>query len=168
MKQQKISTKTVVLSALFAALICIATMIIKIPTPLKGYLNLGDGAVLLSAWILPPGFAFLAAGVGSALADIFSGYIVYAPITFLVKGAMTVTAYLIFKCFKKGNLFARIVSATAAEVVMVLGYFVFEGFMYGFIPSLANIPANAIQGAAGIVLSVLTITHLKKAISKFF
>lgn len=168
MKSQKISTKTVVLSALFAALICIATMIIKIPTPLKGYLNLGDGAVLLSAWILPPGFAFLAAGVGSALADIFSGYIVYAPITFLVKGAMTIAAYLIFKCFKKGNLFARIVSATAAEVIMVLGYFVFEGFMYGFIPSLANIPANAIQGAAGIILSVLTITHLKKAISKFF
>lgn len=165
---KKNNLKTIVLAALFAAIICIATMIIKIPTPLKGYINLGDGAVLLAAWILPPGFAFLAAGIGSALADIFSGYIVYAPITFLVKGSMTIAAYFIFKWFKKGNIFARIISSTAAETVMILGYFVFEGFMYGFIPSLANIPANAIQGAAGIILSVLTITHLKKAISKFF
>ncbi len=165
---KKNNTKTVVLSALFCALICLATMIIKIPTPLKGYINLGDGAVLLAAWILPSGFAFLAAGIGSALADIFSGYIVYAPITFLVKGIMTILAYLVFKAIKQENLFSRVLSAVTAEIFMILGYFIFEGFMYGFLPSLANIPANALQGIAGALLSILTISHLKKAISKIF
>jgi hypothetical protein len=38
---------------------------------------------------------------------------------------------------------------------MVGGYLVFEGFMYGFVPSLANVPANAVQGAAGIIFGVL-------------
>ena len=38
---------------------------------------------------------------------------------------------------------------------MVLGYFVFEGFMYGFIPSAVNIPANAVPGVAGIIIGVI-------------
>ena len=73
-------TKKIVMAAMFAALCCVATMIIKIPSPLKGYINLGDCVVLLSGWMLSPAYAFLAAGIGSALADLFSGYLVYAPV----------------------------------------------------------------------------------------
>ena len=75
----KKKTKIIVLAALFAALTCVATMVVKIPSPLKGYINLGDCMVLLAGWLLPPGFSFLAAGLGSALADVFAGYFVYAP-----------------------------------------------------------------------------------------
>ena len=64
-------TRKIVMSAMFAALVCIATMMIRIPSPLKGYLNLGDGIVLLAGWMLPPFYGFLAAGAGSALADLF-------------------------------------------------------------------------------------------------
>ena len=82
-------TKKLVMAALLAALCCVATMIIKIPSPLKGYLNLGDCVVLLSGWLLSPVYGFLAAGVGSALADIFSGYVTYAPAT-LVPGVRVI------------------------------------------------------------------------------
>ncbi|MBQ9162421.1 MAG: ECF transporter S component, partial [Clostridia bacterium] len=44
----KNATQKIVISSLFAALICVATMLIKIPSPLKGYINLGDGIVLLA------------------------------------------------------------------------------------------------------------------------
>ena len=40
--------KKLVTASLLAALTCVATMIIKIPSPMKGYLNLGDCVVLLS------------------------------------------------------------------------------------------------------------------------
>ena len=60
-------------------------MLIKIPSPLKGYINLGDGIVLLAAWVLPLPYGLVAAGLGSALADLFSGYVVYAPATFAIK-----------------------------------------------------------------------------------
>ena len=90
-------TRKIVLAAMFAALCCVATMIIKIPSPLKGYLNLGDCIVLLSGFMLSPVYGFLAAGFGSALADIFSGYIVYAPATFIIKGVMALVAYYGFK-----------------------------------------------------------------------
>ena len=65
------TTKKVVTASMLAALVCVATMIIKIPSPLKGYINLGDCIVLLSGWLLSPLYGFLAAGIGSALADIF-------------------------------------------------------------------------------------------------
>ena len=82
---------------MLAALTCIATMVIKIPSPLNGYLNLGDCVVLLAGWMLSPVYGFLAAGVGSALADLFSGYVVYAPATFVIKGLMALVAYYGFK-----------------------------------------------------------------------
>ena len=36
---QNNTTQRIVMAALLAALTCVATMIIKIPSPLKGYLN---------------------------------------------------------------------------------------------------------------------------------
>ena len=40
MKQTKL--RTLILAAMFAALTCVATMIIHIPSPIGGYFNLGD------------------------------------------------------------------------------------------------------------------------------
>ena len=85
-------TKKLVMTALMAALTCIATMIIVIPSPLKGYINLGDCLVLTSGWILSPAYGFFAAGLGSALADVLSGYVIYAPATFVIKGLMALIA----------------------------------------------------------------------------
>ena len=152
-------TKRIVITALMAAMVCVATMIIKIPSPMKGYLNIGDCIVLLCGWLLAPGYGFVAAGLGSALADMFSGYLTYAPATFLIKGSMALIAFACFKLMNKrlGRLPSQIIGAVLAEIVMVLGYYVFEGFMYGFIPSAVNIPANAVQGAAGLILGIILV-----------
>ena len=163
--KEKNATQKIVIAALLAALTCVATMIIKIPSPLKGYLNLGDCVVLLAGWMLSPAYGFLAAGLGSALADLFSGYVVYAPATFVIKGLMALVAFYGFKLLhnKIGNLPSRIITGIFAEVVMILGYFVFEGFLYGFRPSIVNIPANGVQGAAGIILGCILIKVFEKS-----
>ena len=157
-------TKKIVMAAMLAALACVATMIIKIPSPLKGYLNLGDCIVLVAGWMLSPTYGFLAAGLGSALADLFSGYVTYAPATFVIKGLMALIAFYGFKLLhnKIGNLPSRIVTGILAEIMMILGYFVFEGFLYGFVPSLVNIPANAVQGIAGLIIGVILIKIFEK------
>lgn len=155
----KLKTKRIVITALMTSMVCVATMIIKIPSPMKGYLNIGDCIVLLCGWLLPPGYGFIAAGLGSALADLFSGYVVYAPATFLIKGSMALVAYACFKLMNKkiGKLASYIVGGVLAEMLMVSGYFVFEGILYGFIPSLVNIPANGVQGIAGVVIGTIMI-----------
>ena len=45
---------------------------------------------------------------------------------------------------------------------MILGYFVFEGFMYGFAPSVVNIPANAVQGVAGLIIGIVLVKIFEK------
>ena len=161
---QKNTTQRIVMAALLAALTCVATMIIKVPSPLKGYLNLGDCVVLVAGWMLSPTYGFLAAGIGSALADIFSGYVTYAAATFVIKGLMALIAFYGFKLLhnKLGNLPSRIISGIVAEVVMVGGYFIFEGFLYGFVPSLVNIPANAVQGVAGLIIGTILVKVFEK------
>ena len=161
----KTKTQKIVIAAMLAALTCIATMIIKIPSPLKGYLNLGDCVVLLSGWLLSPLYGFLAAGLGSGLADLISGYGVYVPATFIIKGVMAIAAYFGFRFLqnKVTNISARIVSSIVAELIMVFGYYVFEGFLYGFGASLVNIPANAVQGVAGLIIGTILIKIFEKS-----
>ncbi len=160
----KNTTQKIVMSAMLAALTCVATMMIKIPSPLKGYINIGDGVVLLASWTLSPMYGFLVAGLGSMLADVFAGYVVYAPATFIIKGIMALIAYYGFMLLHKkmNSFFSRIISGVAAEVWMILGYFVFEGFLYGFGPSAVNIPANGVQGLAGVVLGFALIRIFEK------
>lgn len=165
MKNSNINTtQKIVTAAIFASFVCVATMIIKIPSPLKGYLNLGDGVILLAAWIFPASYGFTVAGIGSALADLFSGYLVYSPATFVIKGSMSLLAYFTFKLLQKKipDFTARIISGILAEIVMVAGYFVFEGIMYGFKPSVVNIPGNILQGVAGIILGVFLVKIFQK------
>ena len=158
----KTKTQKIVFSALLAAVTCVMTFIIRIPTPLKGYMNLGDAAVLLSSSLLPPAYAFLSAGLGSALADASAGYMVYVPATFLIKGIMTYIVSLGFKFFKKCKFFASVLSYILAEFFMILGYYVFEGFLYGFKASIVNIPANAFQGLVAIIVSTVLYKFLHK------
>ena len=160
----KTTTQKIIFSSMLAALTCVATMVIKIPSPLNGYINLGDCIVLLSGWLLSPVYGFFAAGLGSALADLFSGYAAYAPATFLIKGLMALIACGGVKLFQKrvDKQFSRIISGITAELFMIAGYWLFEGFLYGFISSAVNIPANGLQGLAGLILGILLIHIFEK------
>ena len=160
----KTTTQKIIFSSMLAALTCVATMVIKIPSPLNGYINLGDCIVLLSGWLLSPVYGFFAAGLGSALADLFSGYAAYAPATFLIKGLMALIACGGVKLFQKrvDKQFSRIISGVTAELFMIAGYWLFEGFLYGFISSAVNIPANGLQGLAGLILGILLIHIFEK------
>ena len=157
------NTKKLVTSALLCALVCIVTTFIKVPSPFNGYINLGDSVVILSAIILPPPFALIAMGVGSALADLFAGFAVYAPVTFAIKGLMPIIIWLLVKALDKvmPKTASLIIASAVAELFMVAGYLLFESILYGFVPSLVNVPFNAIQGAIGMVVGVILVKLLK-------
>ena len=75
-------TRALVMTGLFAALGCVATLVLQIPSPTGGYLNLGDTVVILGAYLLGPALGAAAGGVGPALADLLSGYTVYVPVSY--------------------------------------------------------------------------------------
>ncbi|MBQ2677027.1 MAG: ECF transporter S component [Clostridia bacterium] len=173
MRNQKV--KTVVTTSLFAAIVCVTTMVIQIPSPMNGYVNMGDCFCLLSGWLLGPVYGVAAAAIGSGLADILTGYAYYAPATVIIKGLVALLAYavfaLMFKLCKGKGVIARIVSGVAAELVMVLGYFVYAWLILGEgLAAAASIPGNLVQGLFGIIAACLIIQIIRstKPLRDFF
>ncbi len=166
---KNITLKKIIFTALFAALTCVATMVIRIPSPTNGYVNLGDCIVLVSGFLLGPVYGTLAAAIGSGLADLFGGYFIYIPGTFVIKGLTALTACLIYKVLSgktsKYNLVPLTVGAVLGEIVMVSGYVVYEAALPGIniAAALASVPGNIAQGIAGVVLSVILLQIFKKA-----
>lgn len=150
-----------VLSALFAAAACIATMLVHVPMPAtNGYINLGDGVVLLGAFMLGPIYGAAAGGLGSMLADVLLGYAIYAPGTFVIKALSAMTAAHIARA-SRGARCGLIIGAALGEAVMVLGYFAYEGLALGYgAAAAASIPGNAIQGAVGLVVGIIAYRAL--------
>ena len=150
--------KKLILAALFAALSCVATMSIRIPTPgTSGYIHPGDAIVILSGIILGPVWGFLAGGIGSALSDLIGGYFIYVPITFVIKGLVALAAGLLYQKVgknQKSRYIAVILSGVADIILVAGGYFVCEFFIYGA-GAAASIPANIIQGVGGLVISCI-------------
>ena len=176
------TTKKLVLAALMAAFTCIATMLIKISTPTFGYIQFGDGFVLLSGILLGPASGALAAGIGSMFADLFSGYAAWAPATLLIKTCTAMAAGFLFSVMKNRPKSPRaqsagvILSGFIGETVMVTGYFLYEtglaamssgGFTKaalaaGAASAASGVPFNIAQGIAGILISLILLPILSK------
>ena len=150
--------KKIVLTALFAALSCVATMSIKLPTPgTGGYIHPGDAIVILAGIILGPVYGMLAGGIGSALSDLIGGYFVYVPITFVIKGLVALCAGLVYRAIGKTKTtrYAGVILGGVIDIILVAGgYFVCEYFIYGA-GAAASIPGNIIQGIGGLVISAI-------------
>lgn len=155
----KFKTEKIVLTALFAALSCVATMSIKLPTPgTGGYIHPGDAMVILSGVVLGPWWGLLAGGIGSAMADLLGGYFVYVPITFAIKGLVAVCAGLLYQ--KIGHTsksrYAAVILGGIADIILVAGGYCFceYFFLYGS-GAFASVPANLIQGLGGLIISAV-------------
>ncbi len=159
------------LCAMFTALVFVATYLIAIPMPAVGYVNLGDAFIVLSAIILGPIYGAACGGIGSMLADILLGYGIYAPATLVIKALMAIACYLVYKSALSilKRPFCLALGAIVAELVMALGYFLFEGiFIVGFLGALLNISFNLIQGLISIIVSniIANVLFANKAIRK--
>lgn len=150
--------KKIIMTALFAALACVATMSIRIPTPgTNGYIHPGDAIVILAGVILGPAGGFCAAGIGSAMADLIGGYYIYVPITFVIKGLIALCTGLIYRAIGKSSKtrYAAVLLGGITDIILVAGgYFVCEFFMYGS-GAAASIPSNIIQGIGGLLISAV-------------
>ncbi|WP_051688941.1 ECF transporter S component [Butyrivibrio sp. AE2032] len=139
---------------ILAALVFIGTEL-RIPTAL-GFINLGDGVILIASYFIGPA-AFFPAAIGSALGDLIAGYPVYIAPTFIIKGLMGLTAALIMKHAKGKSIrdiLLRILAGIAAELIMAGGYFAFETMMYGMEAALGSVVFNLIQGGVAILLAI--------------
>ena len=155
MRDMKI--RKMVLAALMAALTYVATMVVQIPSPMQGFVNLGDCIVLLSGW------GGAAAGIGSMLTDLLNGYAHYAPGTLVIKALDAMAAALIVKALGR-KPYAYVVGGVVGELIMVAGYFGYACLLLGKgIGAAASIPGNLVQGAMGLVIGLVLFVLLKRS-----
>ena len=158
--------RSAVTASAVAAITCLATMIIKVPTiGTGGYVNIGDSVVLIGAWLLGNPYGALAAAIGSALADLLSGYPAYVPGTAIIKFAMAFVCSVIYKRLaeKLHKTVVYIISGIVAELIMIAGYFLYESTILGYgIAASASIISNAVQGIVCLVLGTAVILLFAK------
>lgn len=165
---KKSSTFRVVITALFAALICVATMLVQIPIPATGgYANLGDGVILVCAFLMHPLYAVIAAGLGSFLADVLAGYVSYAFGTLVIKaGVAFVAAFLYRRLCRENEKHKAVVSivfaGTLAEVFMIFGYFIYEALVLGLgLGAAGAVIGNVGQGIVGVIVACIVTPALR-------
>ena len=152
--------KKITFTGLFIALTFVMTIVIRIPSPTGGYINIGDCAVLVSGIILGPVYGALAAGVGSAVSDIVYGSLIFAPGTFVIKALMALIMGLFYKKCKTSA--KQLLLMLIAELIMIGGYYLYDALVLtltgaegAFVASLEEIVGNSLQGVLGIILAVM-------------
>ena len=153
-------TKLIVLNGLMVAFVCIATMIIQIPVPMtQGYVNIGDSIIFVTSIVFGPIPGMIAGGIGSALADILTGYSYWALFTLIIKGFEGYIVGIVVR--NNATLIKNILATLLGTIIMVFGYLVFGTFLQGsFIVSLSSVPSNIIQGIVSMVIGIPLSSYL--------
>lgn len=155
--------KTAVVAALIG-LAALGTIIIRIPIPAsEGYFNIGDVFVILAGLWLGPKAGLIVGALGPTIADAV-GYPQFILATFIIKGAEGFLVGLLGGGQKEYSIGRRTIAATVGGIIIVVGYFIFEAFIYPFIGNyipffkvtdiggaIGELPANIAQAIVGVI-----------------
>ncbi len=133
MKKTRFNAYTLSFMGVMIAIIYVVTMF-RFPL-LGSKVHFANSMCLLSGLLFGPQFGALAAGLGSAIYDVFNGYtFIDALITFACKGAM---AYVCAVIARRNESFVRVcvacvVGALTYVALYMLKTFIFQAFVYAF------------------------------------
>jgi uncharacterized membrane protein len=142
---QRPDIEKLILTGLLTALVAVTTIAIAIPVPFtNGYVHPGDSMIFMAVLILGRRRGALAAGLGSALADILLGYFVWAPFTLAIKACMAFfTGLIIEKCAER----RRALAVSCAAVTAL--WFVFNAATGGIVMYAASADVTSFAAVLG-------------------
>lgn len=160
---ENITIKNMSLCGLATALIFVATLCIQIPNGINGYYNLGEGLIFTFACFLDPKLALLAAGIGSGLADIVTGYAHYFLFTLIIKG---LEGYLASWLYQHTRLNVAMIFAISG-VLMIIGYWLADAFInQSFAYANLSIIGNTVQAIVGCMIGFVLSKILKRILGQ--
>lgn len=166
--RNKKSILNIAYTAIFTAIIMLATSQIKISTGLgEGYIHLGDSIIYLAACALPLPYALIAAALGGALADILAGFAVWALPTAIIKTLNALPFALIYKmnCTNNSNKLLNKQTAPMpllSGIITVAGYFVAESILYSVASATLSVFGSCIQAFGSAIIYYLAAAALDK------
>ena len=180
-RKQQLSTKRIVLAALMAALTVVGSGLrIKLPSAVLGTnaFHLGNIFCALSGILLGPGLGGLAAGLGSAIYDMFDPmYIAECWLTFLMKGAYGLITGLIVWSGKNRESYLKTTLATLAGAVTYAALYLAKNYIKGIIVKglapaasalalLEKIPPTVFNAVVAILFAPMLAVAIRKALQQ--
>jgi len=163
------------MTGVMMGLVLVTTMMIRIHVPFtQGYVHLGDAMIFLAVLVLGRNYGAVAAGFGSALSDLLSGYAYYAPWTFVVKALMAFVVGAALEYMEKKGKFnigkrtpLEILAMLFGGIEMTVGYYISASLMQGnWVTPLYSVPGNIVQFIVGIILATVLAKILYKTPAK--
>ena len=147
------------ITGILSALVFVVTAYLHIPT-YNGYVHCGDGFIFIAACLLPTPYAVVVGALGAMLADVLTGFAIWAPGSMVIKGLLA----LLFTCKSKKIVTARnLMMLLPAALVSAGGYYLYEALITGsLLASLAGIPGSLVQAAASSIVFVAVGIALDK------
>jgi uncharacterized membrane protein len=163
----KNSVKRLATGAVIIALIFTVTWSFRVPIPATngGYINLGDVIIYITAFAVGGPEVVIGAAVGSALADLLGGAMVYILPTFFIKGLMAAISLLFIS--RKKTAVRYILACLTGGAIMTAGYGIYEYFFFGFAYAAGSLPLNMLQWLGGTVIAAVlypAVKHLSSVI----
>lgn len=156
-----LSTRLISFLAMFTAFVAVATYL-HIPGPSSSYFNLGEVAIYIIALVFGSKAGGLSGALGSALMDIFLGFSIWAPFTFVIKG---LEGYLVGKIAKEGDLKSNILALIIGGNVMVVGYALTKGFLISWAAVLPEIGIDYAQMIIGGLVALPLARQINNLLS---
>lgn len=164
---KKSDTRELAITALMAAIIFVATYLIRIPNPATGgYSHMGDCMIFLGVVLLGRKHGSTAAAIGGALSDFLAGAPLWILPTFVIKYIMAFIMGTIIKVRPESKKL-QIVGSIVGGVFQIIAYTLVKIVLIGTEPALLSIPNVTIQTAVGITLFILISGALTKSLKKF-
>lgn len=146
--------RVLIYTALMTAFVFITTSIIKIPIPFtNGYIHAGDMCIFISGILLGPLYGGVAAGVGSALADLLGGYAHWVIPTLIIKTTMgMIIGY--FAVSKKGT-------KSFTSVIIILWVAALSSFIYTLFGTSAETVTNQVEELSTLESAANAVRQIK-------
>jgi len=159
-RKGSITTRDLVQVGLLIALVFISTRFINIRLPISingGLIHLGNCMLFTIAIVFGKHKGALAGAFGMALFDIFSSWVIWAPFTFIIRGAMGyIIGSIANNSQRKGDdMLINVLAIGIAGIVMIFGYYITEVILYGNLYApITSVPGNVVQIVIGMILGI--------------
>lgn len=181
--KQKLTTRRIVCAGLMAAL-TVAGSAMRIVLPLdigaNASFHLGNIMCALSGVLLGPWLGGFAAGLGSALYDLFNPvFVADVCLTFVMKGLYGMITGLVVRWLgQHGSRYVRVLLATAAGAVSYAAAYLCKSYFYtgllmkgltheaAALAVVGKLPATIFNAAVAIICAPILAVAIQKALDK--
>lgn len=162
MSRRSLDPRILAVTAMMTAIVFILTRIVQVgPTPVGGYIHLGDVGVFFSAFAFGPWVGAIAGGLGTALADFTSPFAQWTIPSLLIHGIQGWVAGWISARWQ--GVTGLIVASVAGGVIVVVGYLMAGTYFNGLAVALTEVPLNVIQVTVGAILAAPLFAAVRRA-----